>query len=77
MEEVFYPPFVSVHILCYQASCRNCVHLAARLVLKRWQQTVSHRFGTISQQTAVHPWLAADAHGNKQTNKQAIGYQFS
>jgi hypothetical protein len=26
--------------------------------------------GTISQQSAVHPWLAADAHGNKQTNKQ-------
>jgi hypothetical protein len=25
------------------------------------------RFGTISQQAAVHPWLAADAHGNKQT----------
>jgi hypothetical protein len=24
--------------------------------------------GTISQQAAVHPWLAADAHGNKQTN---------
>jgi hypothetical protein len=22
--------------------------------------------GTISQQAAVHPWLAADAHGNKQ-----------
>jgi hypothetical protein len=26
--------------------------------------------GTISQQAAVHPWLAADAHGNKPTNKQ-------
>jgi hypothetical protein len=26
--------------------------------------------GTISQQAAVHPWLAADAHGNKQTNKK-------
>jgi hypothetical protein len=26
--------------------------------------------GTISQQAAVHPWLAADAHVNKQTNKQ-------
>jgi hypothetical protein len=26
--------------------------------------------GIISQQAAVHPWLAADAHGNKQTNKQ-------
>jgi hypothetical protein len=25
--------------------------------------------GTISQQAVVHPWLAADAHGNKQTNK--------
>jgi hypothetical protein len=25
--------------------------------------------GTISQQAAVHPWLNADAHGNKQTNK--------
>jgi hypothetical protein len=24
--------------------------------------------GTISQQAAVHPWLAADAHGYKQTN---------
>jgi hypothetical protein len=24
---------------------------------------------TISQQAVVHPWLAADAHGNKQTNK--------
>jgi hypothetical protein len=24
--------------------------------------------GTISQQAAVHPWLAADAHINKQTN---------
>jgi hypothetical protein len=23
--------------------------------------------GTISQQAAVHPWLAADVHGNKQT----------
>jgi hypothetical protein len=23
--------------------------------------------GTISQQAVVHPWLAADAHGNKQT----------
>jgi hypothetical protein len=22
--------------------------------------------GTISQQAVVHPWLAADAHGNKQ-----------
>jgi hypothetical protein len=28
--------------------------------------------GTISQQAAVHPWLAADAHGNKQTNKQTL-----
>jgi hypothetical protein len=26
--------------------------------------------GTISQQAAVHPWLAVDAHGNKQRNKQ-------
>jgi hypothetical protein len=26
--------------------------------------------GTIKQQAAVHPWLAVDAHGNKQTNKQ-------
>jgi hypothetical protein len=26
--------------------------------------------GTISKQAAVHPWLAADAHGNKQKNKQ-------
>jgi 3-deoxy-D-arabino-heptulosonate 7-phosphate (DAHP) synthase len=25
--------------------------------------------GTISQQAAVHPWLAADAHVNEQTNK--------
>jgi hypothetical protein len=25
--------------------------------------------GTISQQATVHPWLAADAQGNKQTNK--------
>jgi hypothetical protein len=24
--------------------------------------------GTISQQAAVHPWIAADAHGHKQTN---------
>jgi hypothetical protein len=24
--------------------------------------------GTISQQAAVHPWLAADAHGNKTNN---------
>jgi hypothetical protein len=43
-------PLVSVHILCYQASCRNCLNLAslyklvaAQLVLKRWQPTVSHR----------------------------------
>jgi hypothetical protein len=28
--------------------------------------------GTISQQAAVHPWLAAEAHGNKQTNKQTM-----
>jgi hypothetical protein len=28
--------------------------------------------GTISQQAAVHPWLAADAQGNKQTNKQDV-----
>jgi hypothetical protein len=26
--------------------------------------------GTISQQAAVHPWFAADAHGNKQTNSK-------
>jgi hypothetical protein len=26
--------------------------------------------GTISQQAVVHPWLAADAQGNKQTNKR-------
>jgi hypothetical protein len=26
--------------------------------------------GTISQQAVVHPWLAANVHGNKQTNKQ-------
>jgi hypothetical protein len=26
--------------------------------------------GTISQQAAVHPWLAADAHGNKQKQTQ-------
>jgi hypothetical protein len=26
--------------------------------------------GTISQQAAVHPWLAADAHGNKQTKSE-------
>jgi hypothetical protein len=25
--------------------------------------------GTISQQAAVHPWLAADARNNKQINK--------
>jgi hypothetical protein len=25
--------------------------------------------GTISQQAAVHPWLAADAHRNKQTTR--------
>jgi hypothetical protein len=25
--------------------------------------------GTISQKAAVHPWLAADAHGNKQETK--------
>jgi hypothetical protein len=31
--------------------------------------------GTISQQAAVHPWLAADAHGNKQTNKQTKNKQ--
>jgi hypothetical protein len=31
--------------------------------------------GTISQQAAVHPWLAADAHGNKQTIK--ILYKFT
>jgi hypothetical protein len=30
--------------------------------------------GTISQQAAVHPWLAADAHGNKQTYKQTLHY---
>jgi hypothetical protein len=28
--------------------------------------------GTTSQQAAVHPWIAADAHGNKQTNKQVL-----
>jgi hypothetical protein len=28
--------------------------------------------GTISQQAVVHPWLAADAHGNKQTNKDPV-----
>jgi hypothetical protein len=27
--------------------------------------------GTISQQAAVHSWLAADAHGNKQTVRKA------
>jgi hypothetical protein len=27
--------------------------------------------GTISQQAAVHPWLAADAHENKQTKNEA------
>jgi hypothetical protein len=27
--------------------------------------------GTISQQAAVHPWLAADTHGNK-TKKNCI-----
>jgi hypothetical protein len=26
----------------------------------------------ISQQAVVHPWLAADPHGNKQTNKRAL-----
>jgi hypothetical protein len=26
--------------------------------------------GTIIQHAVVYPWLAADAHGNKQTNKQ-------
>jgi hypothetical protein len=26
--------------------------------------------GTISQQAAVHPWLAVDTHVNKQTNKR-------
>jgi hypothetical protein len=25
--------------------------------------------GTISQQAVVHPWLAADAHGNKQNTE--------
>jgi hypothetical protein len=28
--------------------------------------------GTISQQAVEHPWLAADAHGNKQANKKGI-----
>jgi hypothetical protein len=31
---------------------------------------VTESYGAISQQAAVHPWLAADAHGNKQTKKQ-------
>jgi hypothetical protein len=31
--------------------------------------------GTISQQAAVHPWLAAGAHGNKLTNKQTLSIQ--
>jgi hypothetical protein len=31
--------------------------------------------GTISQQAAVHPWLAADAHGNKQTNIRGVQLQ--
>jgi hypothetical protein len=26
--------------------------------------------GIISQQAAVHPWLAADAHGNKRTKRK-------
>jgi hypothetical protein len=30
--------------------------------------------GTIKQQAALHPWLATDADGNKQTNK--MGYDF-
>jgi hypothetical protein len=29
--------------------------------------------GAISQQAAVQPWLAADAHGNKQTNSVKVG----
>jgi formylmethanofuran dehydrogenase subunit C len=29
--------------------------------------------GTISQQAAVHLWLAADAHGNKQKKYVSIG----
>jgi hypothetical protein len=33
--------------------------------------------GTISQQAAVHPWLAADAQGNKQTNKHLYTTQHS
>jgi hypothetical protein len=31
--------------------------------------------GTISQQAAVHPWLAADAHGNKQTRDLGMPFR--
>jgi hypothetical protein len=32
--------------------------------------------GTISQQAAVHPWLAADAHGNKQNDDKKFESSF-
>jgi hypothetical protein len=28
--------------------------------------------GTISQQASVHPWIAVDAHGNKQTTSPEL-----
>jgi hypothetical protein len=30
--------------------------------------------GTISQQAAVHPWLAAEAHGNKQNSLYLLDF---
>jgi hypothetical protein len=44
---------------------RNALVGAGHLVAK---VGTSKAGGTISQQAAVHPWLAADAHGNKQAN---------
>jgi hypothetical protein len=33
--------------------------------------------GTIRQQSSVHPWLAADAHGNKQTTLNIVNWNFN
>jgi hypothetical protein len=44
----------------------NCLGLVAKA-------GTSKAGGTISQQAVVHPWLAAEAHGNKQTVVDAVG----
>jgi hypothetical protein len=62
-------PIPRPYVPASAARVRNASVGAGPLVVK---VGTSKAGGTISQQAVVHPWLAADAHGNKQKKKTGL-----